>query len=112
MIRRWPGLLRWVPRCQFHDLTGWDCPGCGGTRCVMRLAHADLLGALAMNPLLVAYLSFAVGWIGLVGFREWLGNAPPVLPSWIGWLLGGGVILFGILRNVPCWPFILLAPPA
>jgi hypothetical protein len=37
-------------RCEFRRLTGWPCPGCGLTRAADRLAHGNLLGALAANP--------------------------------------------------------------
>jgi hypothetical protein len=28
----------------------------------------------------------------------------------LGWAIGYGVIAFWILRNIPLWPFTLLAP--
>jgi hypothetical protein len=37
--------------CPFHALTGIPCPGCGGTRALLRLASADPSGAFALNPL-------------------------------------------------------------
>jgi hypothetical protein len=33
-----PSASRWVPKCAFHEITGYDCPGCGSvcsTRCSM-----------------------------------------------------------------------------
>lgn len=37
--------------CAFKAITGLPCATCGSTRAVARLAHLDLAGALAMNPL-------------------------------------------------------------
>lgn len=61
-----------APRCLWHAWTGVACPTCGATRALTRLLHADLAGALAVNPLVtVAALGFVVGglaapiWIGI-----------------------------------------------
>jgi hypothetical protein len=40
-----------VSLCFFKLTTGLPCPTCGATRVFGRLAHLDVLGALAMNPL-------------------------------------------------------------
>ena len=40
--------------CVFKALTGWPCMTCGTTRALGRLAHFDVAGALAMNPLVAA----------------------------------------------------------
>ncbi len=101
-----------LPPCMFQKFTGLNCPGCGGTRCTIRLSQGDLSGAMAMNPLVVLYLVGALSWLAFGSLREWRGMAAPAVPSWAGWVLGGGVILFGILRNLPYWPFTLLAPHA
>lgn len=111
-VRFLPGLLGMLPPCMFQKLTGLNCPGCGGTRCTIRLSQGDLAGAMAMNPLVVLYLVGTLCWLAFGSLREWRGMAAPAVPSWTGWVLGGGVILFGILRNLPCWPFTLLAPHA
>lgn len=111
-VRLLPALVRAVPACVLHKLTGLHCPGCGGTRCVVRLSQGDLGGAMAMNPLVVSYLLGLVAWLAYGACREAVGKRPPALPSWTGWLLGGGVLVFGILRNLPWWPFTLLAPHA
>ncbi len=39
------------PLCTFRAVTGLPCLSCGSTRCVGRLAHLDLAGALAIQPL-------------------------------------------------------------
>jgi hypothetical protein len=40
-----------LPPCAWHAWTGWPCPGCGTTRAIVRLLHADPAGAIALNPL-------------------------------------------------------------
>jgi hypothetical protein len=40
--------------CPLRAITGIACPGCGGTRALLRLSHADVAGALALNPLVTS----------------------------------------------------------
>ncbi len=44
------------PRCPFHALTGFECPGCGSQRALHALLHADVAAAWHFNALLVASL--------------------------------------------------------
>lgn len=48
--------------CLFHQLTGWDCPGCGMTRSVISLAHGHWIQALRYNlfsiPLLFLFFLY------------------------------------------------------
>ncbi len=59
-----PGYLQnlRMPPCLFHILTGYYCPGCGGTRAVKALFHGHILKAVYYHPLVpyaaVVYLSF------------------------------------------------------
>jgi hypothetical protein len=53
--------LRFVA-CVFKALTGLPCPTCGSTRVLGRLAHGDLAGALAMNPLAAAGAVLLAAW--------------------------------------------------
>ncbi|MFI5006312.1 MAG: DUF2752 domain-containing protein [Solirubrobacterales bacterium] len=48
--------------CYLKALTGIPCPTCGSTRAVGCLAHGDLPGALAMNPLATAAFLALVPW--------------------------------------------------
>lgn len=89
------------PPCPFHYLTGLHCPGCGSLRAVHRILHGDVSGALSMNPLLVMSLPiFPIA----VFRRSWL------YARWLPLTLFIVIILFAVLRNIPEWPFNLLAP--
>jgi len=103
----WLATARFLPVCPWHAWTGWPCPGCGTTRALVRLLHADLLGALAFNPLaaLAATTFVAAGlaaplWLACGGYAPCLPTRAPragvavaavsVLANW-AWLFASGV---------------------
>ena len=58
-----------ISACLFKTITGYPCPGCGGTRAAYALLHGDWLGALLINPLscllILFYLLMLVWSIGM-----------------------------------------------
>lgn len=100
--------------CLIHSSTGWHCPGCGGTRAFHDVASGNGSDALSHHALLVVGMfSFSCISLYLIIRITILGKPAPQLPnistSWI-WVGGGIIILFTLLRNIPAWPFSLLAP--
>lgn len=100
------------PSCPLRLLTGFYCPGCGTLRGLHQLMHGNLTAALGFNPLMVAVLPF-IGYaylsytmLALRGSSMPRVFVPPVLIKALFWV----VIAFGVLRNVPTYPFSLLAP--
>ncbi|HUP23828.1 MAG TPA: DUF2752 domain-containing protein [Thermoanaerobaculia bacterium] len=94
-----PATTKVYPPCPVRWSTDLLCPGCGSLRALHRLLHGELVAALQMNPLIVA-----LGPIGVaVAWRGWLDRA------WLGWTALVTVLAYGVLRNVPWWPFTLLA---
>ncbi len=94
--------------CPLYALTGLYCPACGALRATHDLAHLDLAGAWAANPLWVLVAPVVVvGWVVLV-VRRWRGAPTRELPVWTGWAALGVVAAFGVLRNLPA--FAWLAP--
>jgi hypothetical protein len=98
-----PSTAGFYPVCTLHEMTGLQCPGCGGLRAVHQLSHGHVAAAWGLNPFVVALLPLGA-WLGLremaraVTGRQWPGLAArPVF----AWLLAGALVLFGILRNVP-----------
>lgn len=99
--------------CIFHVLTGLYCPGCGAGRASFAILHGRFAEAFSYNPLMSLLLPF----IGLY-----------FAARSIDWIITGGnhidrrisvkillviliiVLVYGVLRNIPVYPFTLLAP--
>jgi hypothetical protein len=100
------------PPCLFHSLTGIYCPGCGATRALYQMVHGHLAAAFAMNPLFVIllpvliylFVSYALLGIRGRGLPKFFAN--PTFLKLLFWI----AIAFGIVRNLPFYPFNLLAP--
>lgn len=106
-------ILAHLPPCQFHQLTGWHCAGCGGTRAFQALARADVGRALRMNPfgtvviVGVALLVLRVSLAAAFPNRRW----PQLhINDRFAWGFVALLLAFTLLRNLPWWPFTLLAP--
>src|ERR1700761_7382729 len=56
-----PSAYGFYPVCQFHQLTGLNCPGCGATRALYALLHGDILLALRDNALVLVLGAVAAG---------------------------------------------------
>jgi len=95
------------PVCQFHQLTGLNCPGCGGTRAAYALLHGHLALAFKDNALFVTGLALALsrgGWFAVNRLRG-VPNGK-FLPAHITVPLLVVVVVFGVLRNLPAFAFL------
>ncbi|HTL23415.1 MAG TPA: DUF2752 domain-containing protein [Mycobacteriales bacterium] len=93
-----PGHL--LPVCPFRYLTGWQCPGCGGTRLAYDLMHGDVVGAWHDNALLLLVLPLLL-W-ALVGWAVagWRGRAYRLtLPRYGGPVVLVTALAWTVLRN-------------
>jgi hypothetical protein len=91
-----------LPPCLFHAFTGLHCPGCGATRALNQMANGNLIAALKLNALVV--LGLPLGCLIAIPRKR------HDLPAWCLWTLFIGIALFGFARNIPLFPFTLLAP--
>ena len=103
-----------LPLCAFHTATGLHCPGCGATRATHELLHGRVLSALQHNALWVALLPLVV-YAAVSEARRFAHGRP--LPGDLlrkpRFLVAVVAIaaIFGLLRNLPAYPFTLLVPP-
>lgn len=103
--------------CLLRTLTGYYCPGCGGTRAVYALLHLQLFRSFCYHPLVIygaaVYLWFMVSHTIealsrhriLVGMRyhpAWLWAALVILAVNVA-VKDGALLLFGVdlLRKIP-----------
>lgn len=106
-----PTTAGFFPACPFHALTGLNCPGCGLTRGFHALLAGDVSTALHFNALLPVYLllflylfvSLALIFIRGRGF-EFRAFSPRALYAFLVLTL-----IFFAVRNLPFYPFNLLA---
>ncbi len=106
-----PVTAGFFPQCPFHALTGLNCPGCGLTRGFNALFHGDIVSALHFNALLPIYaLIFGYFVLSLVLTAvsgrglTWKIFSPALMYSFLAL-----IIIFAIARNLPFYPFNLLA---
>jgi len=101
----------WYPPCPLHATTGLYCPGCGSARVLHDLAHGHLLAACGHNILIIALAPFLLVWAIISLWRALCHNRPPLrAPLGAARILLIVIVAFWIARNLPWWPFTLLAP--
>ncbi len=93
------------PACLLYATTGLKCPGCGGLRATHQLLHGHFAAAWALNPLALLLLPLGAWLVADAGLvllgRSGLPKAAPrPVVIWLGLV---GLVLFGLLRNLPWW---------
>ena len=99
--------------CVFHEVTGLYCPGCGAGRACYSILHGQFLEAFCYNPLLTVLLPL-IGLYIAARMVDWVvtgGNHidRKINVKFLTWVLVI-VVVYGVLRNIPVFPFTLLAP--
>ena len=86
--------------CVFQWITGYYCPGCGGTRACRALLHGDLLQSLYYHPLVPYMALVLVLWIGS-HVLYWMRKKGYVfeIKNWVIYLGIGITILNFIWKN-------------
>lgn len=107
-----PSNVSFLPVCPLFKFTGFACPGCGMTRGFHALFHGDVLTALDYNaliPLFVLLFGAIFGSLLLVVIRGKGLSMKLVRPTML-WGILGLLIVFGVVRNLPYYPFSFLYP--
>lgn len=96
-----PAKSLWAPKCLFHVVTGWSCPGCGSQRAIHAFLHLHFIDAVRYNALLVIFIPIILG----LGYLEMNRNkyprlyarlhSPAIIFSFVIVILG-----WGIVRNI------------
>jgi hypothetical protein len=103
-----PSSVAFLPRCPLYTTTGIYCPGCGSTRALHELLRGHWLAALRLNAL----FTLSLPCLAVFGLYRWATpdcHRDTWKPQWT-WVLLGMVVTFAVLRNVPVFPFTMLAP--
>lgn len=113
------------PLCPLKEMTGLDCPGCGGLRAVHALCHGDLGTALDQN----LFVTVLVLPLAVVTWVAWVlriraasrrpGRAPaetaPVTAAaaatalwrrWAPYAFLAAMLAFTVVRNLPGVPYL------
>jgi hypothetical protein len=107
-----PTKAGFFPACPLYAMTGFACSGCGLTRGFHALLHGDIVTALGFNaliPLFVLLFGFfflSMLYVAVRGkaFPRWSVSLPVI------WGMFVLLIGFGVVRNIPAYPFTLLFP--
>jgi len=107
-----PSEVDFFPKCPLYLTTGLYCPGCGSQRATHQLLNFNLIGVVQQNALFLFSLAIfgyhlIVSGVNLY-FKKNIYNYlyHPKTPIIILVI----VILFWVLRNIPLYPFSILAP--
>jgi hypothetical protein len=98
------------PTCVMKMLTGFDCPGCGGTRAAWYLLHGNVSAAARHHAIFVFAVPFLIWmYIAWAGKRIFGWNLPQlkVGPRAIGIFLAVWGV-WSVARNLPWSPFTSL----
>lgn len=100
------------PSCPFHNLTGIYCPGCGSQRALHSLLHFDIAAVISYNFLFLPAALFILYHYVHPVLNRFFGLKLPNLfyKNQTPWVIFALVILFWIARNLPWYPFSVLAP--
>lgn len=107
-----PSDVDFFPKCPLFVTTGIYCPGCGSQRATHQLLQFNLFGVLQQNVLYFMGI-FVLGYHGTITsinlyFKKNIYNYiyHPKTPIIIFII----IIIYWILRNIPYYPFNMLAP--
>lgn len=112
----WAICIRVPLPCVIYENTGMFCSSCGATRSVICLLSGDITSALRNNfmvtlaiipasaLMIYLYIGIIFGYLGRMPHTVNLGISVLVL------IFAVLFLVFGIIRNIPVYPFTYLTP--
>lgn len=98
------------PKCPVYISTGFHCTGCGSQRALHALLNGHITQAWQQNMLAtLCYLALLCELIAVIINPRFRPSALLQKKNAAAFVLCA-VVLFTILRNIPAYPFTLLAP--
>lgn len=107
-----PNEVDFLPRCPFYVFTGYYCAGCGSQRATHQLLNFNIVGVLQQNIFFLFVLLVMVYQLLITLINKYANKKTynyihhPKTPIIVLII----VLLFWLLRNIPYYPFNLLAP--
>ena len=96
-----PSETSWFPKCFLYQTTGLFCTGCGNTRALHAFLHGRILEGIGHNALLIPLVILLI-------ILHW--KPEKIYKKGIIRGIAITILLFTVLRNIPFYPFTLLAP--
>jgi len=107
-----PNEVDFLPKCPFYVFTGFYCAGCGSQRATHQLLNLNIIGVLQQNIFFLFVLLMLLYQLIVSSINKYSSKKvynyiyhpkAPIIVLVI-------IILFWVLRNIPYYPFNLLAP--
>ena len=107
-----PTTYRFFPPCPLFSLTGFACPGCGMTRGFHALFHGDIMAAIDYNALIPVFVLIFAGALITLASVAIRGKGLMRIEAAPKLIIGLFVLMvvFGVVRNLPYYPFSVLYP--
>lgn len=104
LARKWlPVFMETSMPCAVYTLTGFYCPGCGGTRAVLSLLHGHFLESFCYHPV-VMYTVVIFLWYLITNTIEFVskGKIPVAMKLKVRylWIALGIILVQCILKNI------------
>jgi len=97
-------LIDFAGPCLLNALTGFYCPGCGGTRAMFALAKGDIVQSFVYHPF-VPYAALLGGWFMISQTIERVSQGKIKIALHFRmiyvWIALGLILLNVIMKNVP-----------
>ena len=104
------GLL--FPKCPVFSFTGMCCPGCGSQRALHAFLNGNLATAFRQNMLAtICYIALLAEILMMLAeSRRWRPTIWLNQTRYAALMVLIAVLAFTVFRNIPVYPFTLLAP--